>query len=57
MSAHLMLGANKFTEFKGEGEVGLMSAPPTEHSHAAYLAPMQNSGIVGTPTLPTGPEL
>lgn len=45
----LVLGANKFMEFKGAGEAGLVSAPQMEHSLAAYLAPIQNSGIAGTP--------
>ncbi|RXN07737.1 Glycosyltransferase LARGE1 [Labeo rohita] len=48
-------GASRFTELEGAGEAGLVSAPPMEHSLAAYLAPTQNSGIAGTPTLPTGP--
>ncbi len=48
-------GANRFRELEGAGEAGLLSAPPMRHSLAAYLAPTQNSGIAGTPTLPTGP--
>ncbi len=48
-------GANRFRELEGAGEAGLVSALPMRHSLAAYLAPTQNSGIAGTPTLPTGP--
>lgn len=48
-------GANRFTKLEGEVEAGLMSAPPMEHSLAAYLVPTQNSGITGPLTLPTDP--
>lgn len=34
---------------------GLVSAPLMKHLLAAYLAPVKNSGIAGTPTLLMGP--
>ncbi|CAM4579652.1 unnamed protein product [Leuciscus chuanchicus] len=45
----------EFTDLEGAQEAGLISAPPMEHSLATCLAPMQKSGIVGIPTLPSAP--